>query len=179
MLPREFLANWLLAAVGNYIVGADEFEFTSDTLGGDGLIYHAESHTALQTEHIMVRGPMADAQTGILQAVAEKIAKGGAAYAGGKTLLVLLYGGDGARWFPDKVAVALPRPLHFDHVWVVGFQRFEPNDPSGDRIYALTRLDLSCGHCPTWWVRIFAKFDGWEVTERPPLVRPLPDPERL
>src|SRR5262249_20733480 len=105
--------------------------------------------------------------TAILEAVADKIAKGGSAYAGGKTLLVFLYGGDGARWFPDKVAAALPHPLLFDHVWVVVFQCFDRSD----RIYGLTRLDLRRGHCPAWWVRIHGSFESWEVSDRAPLAR--------
>jgi hypothetical protein len=168
MLPRELVVNWLFTAVGNYIAHAERFDFTSDPREGDGLIYDEASETAIWTEHVMVRGPIADAMTGILTEVKKKIAKGGTAYAGGKHLLVFMYGGDGARWWPNKVAATLPSPSHFDHVWVVGFQSFEPNDPSGDRIYGITRLDLRRGHCPAWWVRIASNFESWEVTERPP-----------
>lgn len=50
-------------------------------------------------------------------------------------------------------------------VWVVGFQRFK----AGDRIYAVTRLDLRRAHAPAWWVRIAADFNSWVVSERAPL----------
>jgi hypothetical protein len=98
-------------------------------------------------------------------ASSSKIDKGGAAYARGKTLVVFMYsGGDGAEWLPDKVAAALPQPIHFKAVWVVSFQRFEADD----RIYAVTRLH-PCGiHAPVWWVRIAADFNRWDVSEKPP-----------
>jgi hypothetical protein len=169
MLPRELIVNWLFAAVGNYIAGAERFQFTSDPRGGDGLIYDVVSQTALWTEHVMVRraspNESRDTQTRIIEEVTHKIQKGGTSYASGKTLLVFLYSAaDGDQWWPDKAAAALPTPLHFDAVWVVGFQ------PSvgEDRIYALTRLDLRRGHAPVWWVQIEADFSAWTVHERPP-----------
>jgi hypothetical protein len=91
-----------------------------------------------------------------------KIAKGGPAYARGKTLVVFMFsGGDGAQWFPDKVAAALPKQLHFEAVWVVAFQYFVGEDP-------VTRLDLSAGRTPIWWVRIASDFNGWSVSKQPP-----------
>jgi hypothetical protein len=121
------------------------------------------------TEHIIVRGSTPhdkqDAQTRILKAVAQKIEKGGTAYASGKTLVVFLFNGtDGSQWWPDKIAAALPQPLYFDAVWVVGFQCFA----GGDWVYGVTRLDLSRGHAPVWWVRIADDFNSWVVSERPP-----------
>jgi hypothetical protein len=67
-------------------------------------------------------GNNADAQALILEAIELKRSKGGAAYASGKTLIVFLDADAGA-WFPNRVARALPQPLHFAAVWVVGLQR--------------------------------------------------------
>jgi hypothetical protein len=139
------------------------------TVGGDGIIYDSSTEQALWTEHVIVRGAARDGkqdtQARILKAVAQKIKKGGDAYASGKTLLVFLFSGcDGAQWWPDKVAAALPLPIHFDAVWVVGFQRFE----AGDWIYGVTRLDLRGGHAPVWWVRIASDFNSWVVSDQPP-----------
>ena len=36
---RELLANWLLCAVVNFEKQTDQMTFTSDPLGGDGIIY--------------------------------------------------------------------------------------------------------------------------------------------
>lgn len=169
MLPREIIANWLLTVVGNYFTRSERFQFTTDPRGGDGIIYDTETQEAVWTEHIITRaqepGDTRDAQTKILEAVAQKIAKGGPAYARGKTLVVFMFnGGDGAQWWPDKVAAALPKPNHFEAVWVVSFQRLDGDDP----IYAVTRLDLRKGHAPVWWVQIAANFEDWTVTDRPP-----------
>lgn len=169
MLPRELVANWLLTVVGNFFTRSERFQFTTDPRGGDGIIYDTISAEGVWTEHVIVRaaspGDRKDVQSQILQAVTKKIAKGGPAYARGKTLIVFMFsGGDGAQWWPDKVAAALPQPLHFDAVWVVGFQRFA----AGDYIYAVTRLDLRRGHAPAWWVRIASDFRSWGVSEQPP-----------
>jgi hypothetical protein len=103
-----------------------------------------------------------DAQTRILEAVAKKQDKGRKAYAGGKTLIVFMFSGsDGARWWPNRVARALPAH-DFETVWVVVFQYFL----GGDRVYAVTRLEANGS--PTWWVRIAADFKSWTVSERPP-----------
>jgi hypothetical protein len=163
MRSREAFANWLLSVVGNFAFGLD-FTFTSDPRGGDGIIYDSITQQAVWTEHVMVRGATRDdkqdAQTRILKAVAQKIKKGRAAYASGKTLVVFLFSGTaGAQWWPKKVAAALPDPLYFDAVRVVGFQRFEADD----WIYGVTRLDLRAGSAPAWWVRIASDFNSWVV----------------
>ena len=73
-------------------------------------------------EHVLARRTARDneldADALILRAVRNKQKKGAAAYASGKTLVVLLE--DGGKWFPNKVAKQLPAPLLFDAVWVVG-----------------------------------------------------------
>ena len=48
---RELLANWLLCAVVNYDSrAADRLTFTSDPLGGDGIIYDSEKDASWPTE---------------------------------------------------------------------------------------------------------------------------------
>jgi hypothetical protein len=107
------------------------------------------------------QGETADAGTLILEQINLKREKGGAAYAGGKTLVVFLEAGAG-EWYPDSVAKQLPDPLLFATVWVVGLQRVEDD---GAYVYGVTNLDVSEGHAPTMLVRISPEFDAWTVTK--------------
>ena len=112
-------------------------------------------------EHVLARRTARDneldADALILRAVRNKQKKGAAAYASGKTLVVLLE--DGGKWFPNKVAKQLPAPLLFDAVWVVGIHGVEDDEYR----YNVTRLDLSRGNAPVWRVRIAKGFDDWQV----------------
>lgn len=105
-------------------------------------------------------GEEADAHALILAAIEQKRTKGGAAYASGKTLVVFLDAGAG-EWYPNRVARALPDPLHFATVWVVGLQKID----DGNYVYGVTNLDVSNGDAPTFLVLINKDFDGWEVTD--------------
>ncbi len=93
MRPREALANWLLCVTGN---AADnrQLTFSTDPTGGDGIICDTESDETWPTEHVMVpqlpRDDARNAEEKILAAIEQKRAKGGAAYAAGKTLIVFL-----------------------------------------------------------------------------------------
>jgi alkylhydroperoxidase family enzyme len=79
---------------------------TTDPEGtvGDGIIYDTVTERACPMEHVLARRTARDkgldADTLILRAVRNKQKKGGAAYASGKTLVVLLE--DGEVWFPNK-----------------------------------------------------------------------------
>ena len=160
---RELLANWLLCAAVNSVTRPpDRLSFTSDPMGGDGIIRDTVTEETWPTEHVMV--PNLPGNTGkdvaalILEAINHKHRKG-PTYAVGKTLVVFLNEGNGAKWFPDTVARQLPSPLHFEAVWVVGLQSVE----AGEYVYYATRLDLSRGHAPAWRVRIGQEFDQWQV----------------
>ena len=121
MRPREMLANWLLCATFEAIEKR-ELMFYSDPIGGDGIIRDEATGDTWQTEHIYVSqhstGP--DAKALILDAINHKQANG-AAYCRGKTLVVFLDTPAAGRWFPNEVAKALPSPLLFAAVWVIGF----------------------------------------------------------
>jgi hypothetical protein len=162
MRSREAVANWLLCATIN-ATGQRNLTFSSDPTGGDGILYDAKTGDTFQTEHVMVPrhsgGANADAHKLILDVIEKKRAKGGAAYAEGKTLIVFLDAGAG-EWFPNRVAKALPEPLHFDTVWVVGLQGVE----DGAYVYGVTSLDVSGESAPTYLVRITKDFGGWNVT---------------
>ena len=166
MLPREMLANWLLCATVNAVDGRG-LAFSSDPIGsspigGDGIIREEATRELFPTEHVMARSSArqgVDAQTLILKAIEKKRKKGDAAYASGKTLVVLL-DLDGAVLFPNSVARSLPDPLHFATVWVVCFLKRTDN---GEYIYGVTHLDVSEGDAPTFRVRIAKDFDDWEV----------------
>lgn len=104
-------------------------------------------------------GETGDAETLILDKVNQKRAKGGVAYAAGKTLIVFLEAGAGV-WYPNRVAKRLPDPLLFATVWVVGLQDVE----DGEYVYGVTNLDLSAGNVPTLLVRVSRDFGSWQVT---------------
>lgn len=166
MRSREVLANWLICAALNFDYGSDRMSFTSDPTGGDGVLHDSQTQMTWPTEHVMVRRPLSprekatpkSVQTEILEAVALKQAKGGAAYASGKQLVVFLDSGSG-EWKPNKVARALPHPLLFVDAWVVGL-----HGPVTDQYaYDVAKLDLSNGDAPIWLVRIAAAFDHWTV----------------
>jgi hypothetical protein len=153
---REILANWLICVA----TGPNRLDFTSDPHGGDGVIVDTYSGETWDTEHIIVpRGESEkDIETRICEAVKKKQARGGKAYASGKTLVVFLNAG-GSRWFPTKTAMLLPSGLIFEAVWVVSLQTVL----NGAYTYSVVRLDLSQGHPPIWTVHINASFDSWRV----------------
>lgn len=161
MLSREMLANWLLCAVANAI-DKRELTFSSDPVGGDGIIIDSATGDTWPTEHVMVprlrSGETGTGEALILKAIEQKRAKGGIAYAEGKTLVVFMEAGCGV-WFPNKVARQLPDPLLFATVWVVGLQGVD----AGEYVYGVTHLDLSEGDAPTLLVRIRENFGAWEV----------------
>jgi hypothetical protein len=160
MLSREILANWLLCVATNSTDNRD-LTFSSDPVGGDGIICDSVSGDTWPTEHVMVPrlrpGETGEAETLILEAIEHKRSKG-AAYATGKTLVVFLEAGAGI-WFPNRVARQLPDPLLFAVVWVVGLQGVE----AGDYTYNVTCLDISGGEAPAFHVRIGKDFDTWTV----------------
>jgi hypothetical protein len=161
MRSREALANWLLCAVMT-ATGQRNLTFSSDPVGGDGILIDSNTDETFQAEHVMVPrlkgGENADAHSLVLDAIEQKRTKGGKAYASGKTLVVFLDAGAG-EWFPNRVAKALPQPLHFDTVWVVGLQGID----DGEYVYGVVSLDLSAGKAPTFLVRLSKDFTDWTV----------------
>jgi hypothetical protein len=163
MRPREMVANWLLCAAVN-AADAVELTFSSDPIGGDGIIRNAATGDTWPTEHVMVP-PLREGQTGgaealILDAIDHKRLKGGEAYARGKTLVVFFDAGTAAgRWTPNKVAQRLPQPVYFATVWVVALIDVE----DGEYVYSATNLDVSEGDAPILSVRISRDFDAWDV----------------
>jgi hypothetical protein len=79
------LANWLLCVVINFTTQATEqVTFSSDPIGGDGIIHHDASGFAVPTEHVFVP-PGGAAAAGnienlILAKIQQKHVKGGEAY---------------------------------------------------------------------------------------------------
>jgi hypothetical protein len=161
MLSREVLANWLLCIAVN-AVDDRALTFSSDPVGGDGIISDTATGETWPTEHVLVPrlrpSQTADSEALILNAIEQKRSKGGAAYAGGKTLIIFLEAGAGA-WVPNKVARQLPDPLHFAAVWVVGLHGLE----DGEYVYNVTHLDISGGDAPAMLVRVGKEFDAWTV----------------
>lgn len=159
---REILANWLLCVAMNDHQRGGDFYFTTDPLGGDGVICDGRSDNTWRTEHVMVPDrpirPGVTVEDLVLEQIRLKVDKGGAAYASGKTLLVFLNAAGGA-WHPNKVVRGLPEPLHFDTVWAMGLQGVE----QGAYVYGVTNLHRSGGDAPAWRVRIAPAFDAWAV----------------
>lgn len=54
MRSREALANWLLCAAVNHFAKSDRLTFTSDPIGGDGIILDTATHETWPTEHVYV-----------------------------------------------------------------------------------------------------------------------------
>jgi hypothetical protein len=164
MRSREMLANWLVCVAINAEDGI-ELTFCSDPVGGDGIICNVATGETWPTEHVMVprlsEGQTGDAEALILNAIQQKRLRGGAAYARGKTLIVFLEAGPAAgKWFPNRMARQLPRPLDFATAWVVALKGIE----EGEYVYSVTHLDVSEGDAPAFLVRIGKEFNAWDVT---------------
>jgi len=161
MRSREALANWLLCAVLNPDTRSERFTFTSDPLGGDGIIYDSSSKESYQTEHVMVpklrAGDARSIEALIVQAAKQKQEKGGKPYAEGKILIVLLDAG-GGEWYPNRATRLLPA-TNFLEVWVVGLQFAQ----DGNYVYGVSKLEMLASGAPTWTVQIAATFDAWTV----------------
>ena len=162
MRSREVLTNLLVCITIKEIEGLD-VTFSSDPVGGDGIIQDVRTGETWPTEHVMVthHGAKEDdnAKALILKAIDQKCQKGGEAYARGKTLIVFLDAPVG-EWKPNVVARELPVPLLFAAVWVVSLRGVE----DGEYVYNVTCLDISEGDAPAFLVRINKTFDGWVVT---------------
>jgi hypothetical protein len=162
MLSREILANWLICAAYNSDKKADRLFFTTDPIGGDGILRDEESKKSWPTEHVRDHeaklGESLGVETLISEAVLHKQQKGGAAYASGKVLVVFLNTGRG-KWVPNRAAKQLPYN-DFSDVWVVGLQGIN----EGAYCYAVTKLELVAGDAPAWNVIIATTFDSWEVS---------------
>jgi hypothetical protein len=163
MRSREILANWLICAAFNSESHPDRLTFASvdDPIGGDGVLIDTATDETWPTEHVLALGSPGDTgeiEPRVLAAVGQKIMKG-ASYATGKTLVVFLEKGDGRTWFANKVARALPQPLHFGAVWVVGLHCVE----AGEYTYNVTQMDEEAGIAHVWRVRIAADFSTWTV----------------
>jgi len=169
--PRELLANWLLAAVANASTNTEDYTFTSDPIGGDGIIYNLKEQKDWPTEHVIVppagAGETVTVEERIRDQVKKKQDKGGEQYARGKTLIVLNEFGNNERWHPNKAAKLLP-DTSFQEIWAVGL--YSVND--GEYTYYVTVLDKRMQTMPVWMVEINKDFTDWVVkqTQSPPLI---------
>ena len=100
----EVLASWLLCVAINW-KDDRRLVFTTDTLGGDGIIVDDETGQTWPTARVMVAWRARANLQGvieqlILNAIKDKCAKVGAACKAGKTLIILLHAESGV-WHPD------------------------------------------------------------------------------
>lgn len=164
--PREALANWLVCVASNEAISGP-YTFTSDPLGGDGVILDETTRDTFPTEHVAVILPPGvpdpDGQAGEL--IVTKIeAKNnrGASYCRGKVLIVFMETPAGT-YYPNHIARALPEPFHFDQAWLVGLQRVESD---GTYVYAVTWLQIGpFPNAPTFLVRVAPTFDDWAIEQ--------------
>ena len=73
--------------------------------------------------------------------------------------MVVFVDADAGEWHPNKVARALPDPLYFATVWVIGLHSVT----DGAYAYNVVHLDLSDGNAPVYRVHITKDFDDWQV----------------
>ena len=99
-------------------------------------------------------------ETRVVEAIRQKQDKGDEQYAGGKTLIVFVNAGNATEWWPNRVARAVPQPILFGAIWLVGLQAVE----EGDYLYNVVEIDAENGVSHVWQVRIAASFDEWSVS---------------
>jgi len=165
LLMREVLGNWLVCAVLNARnPNPDRFTFTSeprDGPGADGAILDKTTGLALAAEHVMVaeardgQRPNESAEQLVLAQIKKKLAKGDAAYASNKVLVVYL-DADVAGYSPKALRECLPASFAFESVWVVVPQ-------AGWWDYDVIYLDLTMPNPETYHVSITEAFDDWSV----------------
>lgn len=166
MLVREFLGNWLVCAAVN-IGQPDRLIFTSDPTDGDGVFLDTLTGITQRSEHVAVLlrpgtpNLTGQAEALILQRIKEKNDRG-ASYGAGRCLVVLMEEAAGQYW-PNRLGPALPTPLHFAAVWVVGLQSV---DGEGYYYYSAALLDPAGGDAPIIDIRIAPDFQSWEVERR-------------
>jgi len=161
---REILGNWLIAAALNHDAGWERWSFTSERTGEhsvDGYLYDSKVNGGYPTEHTIALElsdkPITTTEDRIVRAIIKKQKHGGAQYATGKILVVMVEGGE-QMWHPNAVARRLP--LHdFDDIWVVAFQKLVDDH----RVYAATNLRFAGQNVPTWLVCISPDFTAWSV----------------
>jgi hypothetical protein len=161
---REILGNWLIAAALNHDAGWERWSFTSERAGEhgvDGYLYDSTVNGGYPTEHTIALEfsdiPTTATEDRIIRAITKKQEYGGAQYAKGKILVVMIEGGE-QMWHPNAAARRLP-PHDFDTVWVVAFQKIVDDH----RIYAATNLTFLGKNVPTWLVCISPEFTAWSV----------------
>lgn len=156
---RELLCNWLICAAVNASSNSDRAMFSSDPDGGDGLLWDKATAQSWPTEHVMVPNlpqHIDPIDTRILTAIAHKQARG-PAYGDGKILVVFPNAGNHDAWFPNRLARQIPKPNHFDQIWVAGLKGLR-----GDQyVYNVTRLEEP--HSPAWRVIVEPDFQNWTV----------------
>jgi len=111
---REILGNWLIAAALNHDAGWERWSFTSERAGEhgvDGYLYDSTVNGGYPTEHTIALEfgdtPTTATEVRIIRAITKKQKHGGAQYATGKILVVMVEGGE-QMWHPNAVARRLP-----------------------------------------------------------------------
>jgi hypothetical protein len=159
---RELLANWLLCVILNFEDKSKRFIFTSDPLGGDGIIYNDYTKQSWPTEHVLAyshEDSLQNTNESIINAIKNKQKKGGKAYASGKTLIVFVY--ITGRWFPKEIAMQHQlKAQDFDSVWVVGLSNYiELLDMYA---YNVVKINMEEG-VPIWRVYLEKDFNKWNI----------------
>jgi len=160
---RELLCNWLLCAVKNSVCGSEQFIFSSDPTGGDGLLIDLSDGHTWFIENVMVPdliGETDPVDARILAAIAHKQARG-ADYANGKELVVFANAGQQEVWYPNRVARQIVQPQLFDSIWVMSLQVVQNNE----YVYGVAAFDIAQSNCPCFTIAIASDFKSWTVRQ--------------
>ena len=159
--PREIIANWLICAVANYQAGKNEWTFSNDPEGGDGVIVSRSTGDGWRTEHVIALQPEHlnddSAATRLVLAVEHKN-KRGDSYAKG-SYLVIFAEGLGSTFNPNEVSQRIRGQHAFESVWAVGLQEAEQNEHR----YWVTCFDER--PCPCLMVTVNLERAEWSVEQ--------------
>ena len=157
--PREILANWLICTTGNYEEGRDEWTFSIDPTGGDGIIVRRSTGVGWPTEHVFIPAPKAlqneSVEDLIISAVKHKHQKG-EAYARGKQL-VIFADVKGGPWRPNRAGKRIEGQHDFESVWAVGLEHANGNE----YLYWVVRFNEL--HSDAWGVSLDINTIEWSV----------------
>ncbi len=163
MLPREVIANWLMAVVLNSEEESDPWmpcgDPSQDADGGDGILYNRETGRSYVMEHVLAyefSSSGAVSEETFRSAVEHKTKKG-AQYAAGKNLIVFCEGI--GKFYPNRLAKDLSGTHDFSALWTIALSTTDGND---DYQYAVFNLDQL--PAPGFLVSLDLAESAWSVS---------------
>lgn len=165
MRHREILGNWLICAVLNHTNNTEAFIFTEDPMqggDGDGSILDLRSGIAKKTEHVFVTHERClnaeSIEVAVVEEIQRKQSKGGASYAQGMNLVVLV--DTKGEMSPDAIRLAVQGKTDFSSIWIIAFVGCSPN-----QAYEYMVIETSQGQIGRCKIDIDFKRDSWVVKQ--------------